>query len=133
MAPATLGKKCVLINRDGKIALHPFKSTGDCPTIWGHFNEGLSRWKVNDKFAYINRRGEIVVPARDGVTDHHSNGVIWYRDNGKYTLVDSSGKVVLESDFSFADDFENGLARVVIDGKTGYIDTNGQYVWKPTK
>lgn len=137
LAPVNYDDECGFINRSGKFVLHPFKVKGDCSTIWGHFNGGLSRWKIGDKFGYINKNADVVIKPYFPLTDGFSDGMAHVTMNGKVGFIDTTGKIVVEPQFEFVDDFKNGLARVVVreDGehKSGYIDKTGFYVWKPTK
>jgi hypothetical protein len=136
LAPVNFDGKCGFVNRKGKFVLHPFSSTGDCATIWGHFNGGLSRWKIGEKFGYIDKNANVVIQPKYPVTDGFSEGMAQVRINGKLGFIDTSGKVVAEG-FEFVSDFKNGLARVSVkegdEYLSGYIDKSGKYVWKPTK
>jgi hypothetical protein len=137
LAPVNLDDRCGFVDRLGRFLLHPFESRGDCPTIWGHFNGGLSRWKIDGLFGYINKNGEIVIKPELTLTDGFSEGMAKFTRNGKVGFIDTKGNIVVEPQFESARDFKDGLAGVSVkDGdnyKRGYIDKTGNYVWKPTR
>ena len=133
-AKCEIEKVMFTIDKTGKTVLQPkFLNNGDCAVISGTFSEGLARWKMGNRYGYINKKGEVVIPARFNYTDHFSEGLAWSEINNKVGFIDKNGKIVIKPLFSHADNFKNGLARVIIENKVGYIDKTGKYIWKPTK
>jgi WD40 repeat protein len=133
LAPVSLQAVCGYIDRTGEMKLRPDFQTAetDCAVVWGSFDGGLSRWRVYDKFGFINKAGELVIKPQFDLTFNFSEGLAFVEKNGKYGFVDQTGRLVIEPQFYSAKDFRNGLARVVYArGSWGYINKDGEFVWK---
>jgi len=124
---------CAYINRTGALALQPkFKTDQkDCAAVWGSFDGGLSRWKIGDKFGYINKAGEIVIKPEFDLTYNFSEGMAFVVKDEKYGFVNETAQMIVQPQFYYAKDFHNGLARVFYArDRWGYIDKTGRFVWK---
>ena len=133
LAPVELDGVCGFTDRRGDLKLRPdFQDRGDCAVVWGSFNDGLSRWKMGERYGYIDRSGRVAIQPRFSLTDEFSEGMAYVEQDGKYGFVNSSGNMAIEPQFYLAESFHNGLARV--DNGTrdswGYIDKAGTFVWK---
>jgi WD40 repeat protein len=133
LAPVTLGRVCAYVDRTGELKLKPkFKSNeDDCAAVWGRFDGGLSRWKLGDKYGFINKNGDVVIKPEFDLTFNFSEGMAFVEENGKFGFINQTGQMAIEPQFYYAKDFHNGLARVSYarDG-WGYINQSGEFVWK---
>ncbi len=96
------------------------------------------RVRVNGKYGYIDREGELVIPAKYDGAGNFSEGlarievdVIVYGDTfdhtvAKWGFIDPSGEVVIEPTFDSAGDFQEGLAQVKQDRRRGYVNAQGE-------
>ena len=132
LAPVALNGVCGFTDRRGNLKLiPPFKRSADCAVVWGHFNGGLSRWKIGEKYGYIDKSGKAVIQPVFDLTDQFSEGMAYVETDGRYGFVDASGKMTVEPQFYHARSFQNGLARVnYARDSWGYIDKTGKIVWK---
>ncbi|HEY6190580.1 MAG TPA: WG repeat-containing protein [Pyrinomonadaceae bacterium] len=92
----------------------------------------------NDRWGYIDRTGQVVIPPQFEAADEFSEGLAAVEVRGKWGFVDESGKLVIEPQFSGAYQFSEGLARVQVGGneyglygKWGFIDKTGHFVIEP--
>jgi hypothetical protein len=135
LAPVNRTPPCGFINRSGALVLKPPVADGekDCATVWGDFDEGLSRWKFGTKYGFIDQTGKTVIPPKFDLTFEFSEGLAAVSVNGKWGYIDKTGEMVITPrEYNHVDSFKNGLAYVVTkDGKLGYIDRTGKYVWEP--
>jgi serine/threonine protein kinase len=89
-----------------------------------HFSEGVAGVEIGDKYAFINKTGQLVSQMFDGVK-YNRSGYFFYFSEGlasvrigkQWGYIDTTGKVVIEPKFYYADDFHNGRARVYIKNK----------------
>lgn len=118
------------------------------------FSEGLARVRVEDKYGYINKAGQVVVepkydyPSNDKDCSLFSEGLACISVNDKLGYIDASGQVVIKPQFDRASKFSVGLAQVAFRGLEpvtsgsdivsfagtfAYIDKTGRYVWRPSQ
>ncbi|WP_230656830.1 WG repeat-containing protein [Psychrobacter sp. I-STPA10] len=103
-----------------------FKVAGD----FGIKGFGMVQNKADDKFALVNKSGEIVKAlAFDMVKGFSRNGLARVERSGKWGFIDQSGKVVIPLQFDEEKAFlENDLASVKKDGLYYIIDEAGNKV-----
>jgi hypothetical protein len=96
------------------------------------FSEGMASVEVNGKWGFINRQGEMVVPAVYQRVKSFRNGLaVVANAKKKYGYIDKSGKVVIPFDYNDANEFESGLAPVKKGKKFGFINLKNEMVIKP--
>ncbi len=88
---------------------------------------------VDGKLGFINRQGEMVIPAQfvDWPNSEFSEGLapVSAGIGEKFGYIDMAGTMVIEPQFAIADPFSGGLAAVVGDnGLWGFIDKTGTVV-----
>jgi len=96
-----------------------------------NFYEGLAAVKINNKWGYIDKTGNIIIPPQfDDVYGYgFSEGLAKVRINGKYGYIDQTGNVVIPPQFDHASyKFSEGLSVVVANHKYGYIDKTGKMI-----
>jgi bifunctional DNA-binding transcriptional regulator/antitoxin component of YhaV-PrlF toxin-antitoxin module len=87
------------------------------------------RFFRDNKFGYIDRNGQIVIPARFEDARDFSEGLASIKIGDKYGCIDSSGKVVIPARFNYIAKFKHGLARITLDRlEKGKIDKTGKIV-----
>jgi hypothetical protein len=122
------------IDKSGKMVIPPVYQGADLK-----FSEDLCAVH-NDRFGYIDLKGELVIPYQFYLGDHFSEGLacVQFTEDGKYGFINKEGSVSVPLIFDSADAYKNGLAAVYLErtfGETlfGYINKNGDYVWEPCK
>jgi len=128
------------------------------PPLWGRgvrfqFSEGLAPVQVEEKWGYINQKGEIVIKPqfdaafafRDGLAHVAVEAKLveergmWHRPiyelvkgrsllNAKWGYIDKKGTFVIQPHFADAARFSEGRAVVMQGRKCGYIDKTGKPV-----
>ena len=92
---------------------------------------------MNERFEFVNRKGEIVVFGEFNEAQAFSEGMAAVRLNSDWTFVSkATGRVSMERAFDGAASFKGGLARIFFGNiednpRVGYIDRAGEYVWYP--
>jgi hypothetical protein len=97
------------------------------------FSEGLAAVEINDRWGFIDKRGNIKIsPQFDFVIREFSEGIAFVNcDNDKTAAIDKTGKYITECIFDEAWGFSEGLAAVQYSGKFGFINRKGKFVIKP--
>ena len=95
------------------------------------FSEGLASVKINGKYGFIDKSGNIVINPNFEDANAFSEGLAYVKINGKYGFIDKSGNIVINPNFEDANAFSEGLASVEINGKYGFIDKSGNIVINP--
>lgn len=132
---------------DSKLALHGYRScdgrVAAAPqyTVAEPFGKGGIAAVVDAKgWAYINRRGEVVIRPFifDNGPDGFSDGLARYTEGGKFGFFNPSGAVVIPAQFEFAYPFVKGQAKVgegctsVSDGEHTQINCRAwRFIQKP--
>jgi WG containing repeat len=71
------------------------------------------RFVRDRKFGYIDRTGQIVIPAKFERADDFSEGLASVEIDKKSGCIDRTGKLVIPAKYEYIYPFENGLAKVV--------------------
>jgi WG containing repeat len=118
------------------------------------FIDGLARFKRNGRYGYLDRQGQVKIPAKFAtLAPAFCDGLAWAVIDKKLGYIDRAGKLVVsakfdnlyhnpdnwgEPDYSDAnhpctssyveslDNFGNGLAAISKNGKHGYINSIGE-------
>ena len=89
--------------------------------IRDRFYNGLAAIQLNNKWGYINKKGEVVVPPVYDRCYPFSEGLGRVQKGKKWGYLDPNGEAVIEPTFDNAYDFHDGLARVIHRKKKGFI------------
>lgn len=96
------------------------------------FHYGLAWIKWNNKYGYIDKRGQMVIQPVLDVTTDFSEGLACVKVNNKWGYINVKGKYVVDAKFDMAFPFSEGLGCVRIgdedNGKWGYIDKTGKFI-----
>jgi hypothetical protein len=131
----------VFINKQGKILFEKPKTF----TAIDHsvFSEGFAPVMVGEKWGFINRQGQLVIPPLFGGVfrdTKFSSGLVpiqstEYNTYGKYGYLDTTSKFQIAPQFTNARPFSEGLAAVKVGDGTealwGYIDRTGKFAIRP--
>ncbi|MFN0140403.1 MAG: WG repeat-containing protein [Pyrinomonadaceae bacterium] len=96
------------------------------------FYEGLAAAKENNKWGYINKSMQFVIPAQFDLARSFADGRAWVVNSGKSYYINTSGRKVIKNYGTAGSDFSEGFA-VFRDRYLGYgyINTTGKVVIKP--
>ncbi len=98
-----------------------------------NFSGDLARVLTADnKYAYINRLGEIKLVSPFDYSFKLSEGMICGVSDGRYGYCDTDGNIIIAPQFDMGLDFHDGLASVKFGEKWGYITGDGVYKITPT-
>lgn len=123
----------VLLDKSGNITELPYVKD-----ISNKFSESLIAVKNDkEKWGYINKFGEIVIPFKFERAMPFSEGLASVLFDGKYGYINSKGKFVIKPQFTQTLDFSEGLASVKLGGQLikedfqviGYDEEFGNARW----
>ncbi len=121
-------KKCpplVEIENQLTVVIEPlYESIGD-------FVDGLAFAQRGDKFGYINKENNTIIPFIYEKAQNFSNGLAGAMIGGKWGFIDKNGETIIEPRFEDIHKFVNGYAFVKINDKFGCIDRFGRFVTEP--
>ena len=125
--PAKLGGLWGYISYEGEVLIpYQFQKAEN-------FSDGFARVLTADnRYAYINRSGEIALISPFDYSFAVSEGLICGVKDGKYGYCDIYGNIVIPPQFDMGFDFHDGLASVKSGESWGYITASGAYAVKPT-
>ena len=113
-------------NVDDKIKMrdyyNPKKSRYD---FIGLYHNGLAYVRLYDKYGFINREGEIVIPLEYEYAHDFIEGLAAVRLNGKWGFIDTVGNMVIPFKYDDVGDFKNGKVDVIMNGEHFVINKNG--------
>lgn len=101
-------------------------------------NEGMMGVRINDKWGYVNSRGEEIIPIKytydSSMINDFYDGIAMVEvenENGiKFGYVNKQGKEIIPIKYDDVAPFSEGLACVGLDGKCGYVNKQGKEVIK---
>ncbi|HLP21965.1 MAG TPA: WG repeat-containing protein [Chitinophagales bacterium] len=115
-----------VINKRGKFVI---------PPVHQEINDASEDYYLvaqNDKYGYLDRKGDVVVSLKytDGLP--YSQGMAAVCIDGNWYFIDKTGKQAFISSFRNVQSFSDSLAAVTQDGELwGYIDMAGTFVIQP--
>ncbi len=113
------------IDRSGK----PVIQKTDLYTPGGDFHEGLAVFEKDGKVGFIDKFGQIRIPAQyDDSRGIFSEGVVAVRTGSKVKFIDVQGQDAFPGTYDHAEWFSEGLAAVIKDEYWGFIDKKGELV-----
>ena len=81
--------------------------------------------RLNNKFGYINKDGEKIIPVKYDGAWAMSEGLGLVQVDSKWGFIDKSGEEVIEMKYDDALPFAEDMAPVKLNGKWGFIDKEG--------
>lgn len=112
----------------GEIIIYPSESDFSCGL--GRF-EYYKSFERNPKFGFMNKKHQIVIPAKFSEAEKFSEGLSAVSIKGKWRYIDIRGCYLFKGLFDDAWSFNEGVARVRLNDKWGYVDKKGNFVIKP--
>lgn len=97
----------------------------------GSFENKRCRIYNNDKFGFIDEKGNLIIPAIFDDADDFYNGLAPVKKDDKWGFIDTSGNVVINFQFDEPNSFFDGIAVAKQNGKYGYIDMKGNWIVQP--
>ncbi len=94
----------------------------------GELSQGLARAKINGKWGFVNRAGDVVVAAKYDSVCSFSEGLACAGVGEKVGFIDETGRQVSPIKYDAATRFADGLASAMLNGKVGFIDKSGKTV-----
>ena len=93
------------------------------------FRDGFARVKVNSKYNFINKNGEIAFNQWFDWVGGFQNGFTQVKLKDKWNFINTAGEYLTDQWFDWVGDFEEGFARVQLNGKNwNYINTEGKLI-----
>ena len=110
-----------MINQFGEIII-PVKYDG----LFGFGSYGVNDAEpsiaiLNDKYGFVNRRGEMVIPTQFDHAQRFKNGRAVVQLNGKKGLIDTTGKIVVPIKFDELWHFGVDSVHIKLNGKWGCL------------
>lgn len=97
----------------------------------GLFSEGLARVRLNEKWGFVDKNGNVVIIPQYDYAQSFSDGLALVQLNDKWSYIDKFGKEIIPLKYDKAWSFRDGRALVELDGKYGFIDKIGKEVIAP--
>lgn len=105
---------------------------GEKEKAYQQYPDALYPIRVKDKWGYINRRAEIILPlVWDDASDFEDDRAIvgkMIRGQLLYGYIDRQGNEIIPPSYQRASPFAEELAVVQLEDRYGYIDTSGKVV-----
>ncbi|WP_294482976.1 WG repeat-containing protein [uncultured Ruminococcus sp.] len=99
------------------------------------FNDGLLPFQSDDKYGYINEKGEIAIAPQYDRAYGFSEGLACVsveKEGDELTgFINKKGEVVIDMQYDGATDFKDGIAEVFLGDHVGFIDKKGKYIINP--
>ncbi|TAF06718.1 MAG: hypothetical protein EAZ77_11695 [Nostocales cyanobacterium] len=95
------------------------------------FSEDMAAVAITNKWGYIDKTGQIIIPAQYDEAKSFSEGVAAVKIGNQWTYIDKTGQTIIKLEFDDAGSFATGLAAVKVGKQWGYIDKLGNFVITP--
>lgn len=82
-----------------------------------------------ERYGYVDKRGQVVIPARFDEASTFSDGFAAVRVKSKWGYIDVAGNMVIQPQFDEASFFKEGLARIALKGQDGFIAPDGNVLF----
>ena len=100
----------------------------------GGIYEGLSSFRENDKYGFIDIKGDVVIKPQFDWVDEFSDGFCVIRNDnrelgsGENEFINKDGEIMFDKQFEYASKFENGKAKVQIGNEFVFINKVGEVI-----
>ena len=96
------------------------------------FFEGLAAVRVDCKWGYTDKTGQLVISLQYDGARGFSEGLAEVEVGGKLGFIDKTGQMVIPPKFTSARSFYRGASEVWMDENTwGLINMAGKFIWGP--
>jgi WG containing repeat len=124
VASAKLSGDFVVIDRSGKVLARGYGLT------IGVVSEGRIPVSKDDKFGYLDLRGNLAIPLIYDSGDSFGDGLAPVSSHGKWGYINREGKTIIPFVFDSAGSFGHGLAAVHRGLESGFIDKSGRFAFR---
>ena len=94
------------------------------------FKNGISEVELNDKYNFINTKGELLSLKWFDYLGSFADGFAAVELNGKWNFIDSKGGLLLPNQwFEYCDSFYEGFACVELNDKWNFINSKGKLLF----
>lgn len=122
------------VDKSGKVVI-PLKFKVKYLSSAYSFSNGLAAFFVKGKIGFIDKKGNLVIPAiyEHVETFESFSGDVTAvsKDGKKWGFIDKEGNMAIPFSYDDADNFSEDLAAVKIRGKWGFIDKKNNFVITP--
>lgn len=94
-------------------------------------SDSLLRFESNDKWGFLNTKGEVVIPPQFDTVSSFYNDLAMATKDKKYGFINKNGEFVISPQFNSASIFYGDVAVVEQNEKYGLIDKNGKFAVNP--
>ena len=92
------------------------------------FYEGFACVQENDKYGYIDKNGELIIPCEYDFALPFTCGRACVKIDNKYGYIDKNGEWIIPCIYDFASSYKYGRACVTLDEQMGSIDESGRVI-----
>lgn len=96
--------------------------------ILAGFSEGMAIVLRDDKYGYINTKGDEAIPCQYDKAENFTDGFAIVSKDYNYGFIDTKGDSITPCQYERACPFSEERAAVCKDGKWGYVNTKGEEV-----
>jgi hypothetical protein len=96
-------------------------------------SEGFIKFSKNERWGFMNTRGEIIINAKYDYVDFFTRGYAIVELNGKKGYINTKGDLIIQPQFTDCKDFNNGYAFVFTEKSYGIINNKGVFVLQVNK
>lgn len=82
-----------------------------------------------DKYGFINRNREVIIPPKFRSVTSFSEGLVAVREAGQYGYIDATGAYVIPPIFDYAEPFKKGKAIAYQEGQPYFINKKGDLLF----
>ena len=111
-----------------KLTKYEDKESYDDMTI---FKENLARVKRNEKYGYINKKGEEIIPLEYDSAGVFSSGIAVAFKGGKAGAINNKNETIIPFEYDQLGAFVDGIALYTVKNMVGIIDKTGKKITEP--
>lgn len=132
-------KETGIVKKEKKWGMIDMKGTTRIPIVYDvlyYMNTDTNTFVIAQmngiRYGYVDRNGNIKIPADLKLSKVLGNGFIGFSKTGKWGVMNSQGVLVCNENYHEILPFSEGFAAVRLGNKWGYIDTLGAEIIPPT-
>ena len=129
------GQLCYKVEKNHKYGIVGAKNGEIIASVYDDmgqaFTEGLLNVKQNDKWGFINEKGDIILPMNYSSVSHFENGLSIVKIGEKKGAIDKTGKVIIQPKYDEISIKSGNYFVTRLDGKYGAVERSGTVVVEP--
>ncbi len=99
--------------------------------IYSNLEYEYIRHKVNDKWGFVDRKGNVVIDYQYVDSKDFNEGLAPVKIKNKWGFIDIENKLVIKPIYENVHLFSDSLAAIQLNGKWGFIDKKGNLIIEP--